>query len=495
MIPKAVAFSLLPALASALLQHYLGDGIGGEAILTNSVIWSGLSFLVGIFIVFKTTQAQGRFWEGTSSVHQMRAEWFDFALSVMSFTKLSKAPPEQTKRFKELFIRLLSMLNAAALAELEKGDRHLPTDLAHHDFTLIDPLALDAESLGAIRAAEDRVELLCAWIQQLLIENIETGVLTVPPPLLTRSFQQMAGGLIQFHNAMKLACVSIPFPYAQACDWLLILYTLLCPLITSQSVAHWVWAFVFTFVQVVVLWCLNLVAAEIENPFGTDDNDLDGDRIQYEFNRQLIMLKSAEAVRTPRLSSEWEEASDKPLKKQSSMKSLIETGSKQKFVHLSALKPKLGASTPNLENIILDAEERDGHDDDLEGAEAAATSPATAACAECHSALDIVPMDAAGQARDDPSEHGAEVEHPCQHNQGDLWLCRQCDTRRRDECLAVDLRTAPGLRKGDGSRVGNAREVLDARGTNPSALAPEPTSGCSVDLCSAKPDSDEIMVL
>jgi len=35
-------------------------------------------------------------------------------------------------------------------------------------------------------------------------------------------------------------------------------------------------AFIFVALQVFILWALNFIAIEIENPFGTDANDIDG---------------------------------------------------------------------------------------------------------------------------------------------------------------------------------------------------------------------------
>jgi len=120
---------------------------------------------------------------------------------------------------------------------------------------------------------------------------------------LSRSFQELATGMVQFHNAMKIAYIPLPFPYAQTCDFLLIIHTMIVPIITSQWVTHFAWAFVFTLVQVLVLWSLNLVALEIENPFGQDANDMDGQRMQEEINRHLLLLVDPKTERTPRLSS------------------------------------------------------------------------------------------------------------------------------------------------------------------------------------------------
>jgi len=313
LLPKALGFAMLPAAAAAVLQITFPDGTlsffaGEQGVLRETQAWSGFSFLVGFLIVFRTSQAYSRFWEGCTASHQMRAEWFDACSSVVSFTKYSKTAPRKIRRFKELLIRLTSMLHAAALAELEKGEQPDTDEVWAHAYEQLDPQSIDSESLEVIKTAEDRVELIFEWIQQLIIENIDTGVLSVPAPLLSRSFQELATGMVQFHNAMKIAYIPIPFPYAQTCDLLLIMHSLIVPVVTSQWVTNYIWAAIFTLIQVLVLWSLNLVACEIENPFGKDANDMDGQRMQEEMNRHLLLLVAESTERTPRLSSFYNES-------------------------------------------------------------------------------------------------------------------------------------------------------------------------------------------
>jgi len=285
--------------------------------MSESQAWSGFSFLVGFLIVFRTSQAYGRFWEGCTASHQMRAEWFDACSSLISFCKASCAPPETIHTFKSLLVRLTSMLHAAALGALEEGDLN---EFGGEDFH--EPLGggsvkrsadtyplfkgngdeyMDEESIRTIRNCDCRVELIFEWIQQLVVENIETGVLSIPPPILSRSFQELANGMVAFHDAMKISHIPFPFPYAQSCDLLLVFHWVLVPFVTSQWVSNPFWAAIFTFVQVFILWSLNLIAIQIDNPFGHDANDINADEMQDEINRHLQMLLEPTTDRTPRL--------------------------------------------------------------------------------------------------------------------------------------------------------------------------------------------------
>lgn len=298
----ATVVAIFPAIGSAILQWYYPDGWNPDGdMLKNSQVWAGFSFLVGFLAVFRTSQSYIRFCEGCTASHGMRAELFDACSSVVAFCKQAKSDNSEVIRFKELLVRLVSMFHAAALAELEKGDRGHVKDLYAHHYNLIDPESIDRDSLRTIRNAEDRVELIFMWVQQLIVENISTGVLAIPPPLLSRTFQELANAMVQFHDAMRIATVPLPFPYAQTCDWMLTVHVLVVPIVTATWVGSPVWAFLFTLIQVLVLWSLNLVALEIENPFGTDANDIDGFRMQDELNRHLMLLLDENTTATPYL--------------------------------------------------------------------------------------------------------------------------------------------------------------------------------------------------
>merc|ERR1712217_13957 len=104
------------------------------------------------------------------------------------------------------------------------------------------------------------------------------------------------------------------------------MHFLMMPFVVATWVKNWFWAFIFAFIQVFILWSLNFIAVEIENPFGTDANDLDGKHMQLEINRQLAMLLQPETICTPQLSENavWSADPKRPVY-------LIEAGGAQSF--------------------------------------------------------------------------------------------------------------------------------------------------------------------
>lgn len=302
---------LIAVVLTLLIKHGQMKWLEHEdSVLRDNAAWGGFSFLVGFLIVFRTSQSYNRFWEGCQSTHHMRAEWFDGCSSLIAFCKHSKAAREKVSHFQNTLVRLFSMLHAAALAEIEDCAGDEVSDYEAFNFALLDAEGIDEKSLLIIKASTAKVELIFQWIQQLVVENIDTGVLSIPPPILSRSFQEIANGMVAFHDAMKISYIPFPFPYAQTCDFLLLLHWIIVPFVVSQWVTEPGWAAVFSFIQVFILWALNFIAVELENPFGLDANDIDGWHMQEEMNEHLLLLMSPTTKATPTLSAKCKDLSD-----------------------------------------------------------------------------------------------------------------------------------------------------------------------------------------
>jgi len=296
--------TLMVALPSAVLSvgtkllsdfDYLGPLDHPKSIMMDNAVWSGFTFLVGFLIVFRTSQA----YDGCTSTHMMRAEWFDAVSAIVAFCKFSSAKKESIVSFQKSLVTLFSLLHALALAELEDSNSDDLSDIVAFDYDIAGVENIDDQSLRAIKESDSKVELVYQWIQQMLVENIATGVLSIPAPILSRVFQEIANGMVQFHEALKISTIPFPFPYAQTCDTLLLMHWLVTPIVISQWVSRPEGAFIFTFMQVFVVWSLRSIATEIENPFGLDANDIDSKAMQLELNRNLLMLLEPSTQRTP----------------------------------------------------------------------------------------------------------------------------------------------------------------------------------------------------
>lgn len=291
----------LPATLFAGILKFYGQ-VAPTDIFNDNTAWSGFTFLVGFLVIFRTSQAYSKFGDGCRSTHAMRAEWIDAACALCAFCKASTAERDDVLKFKHLVVRLFSLLHTMALGDIEEcqdWDRVMALN-----FELIDPNGLDQESWLALTRCENKVELVFQWIQTVIVSHTKTGVLSIPPPILSRVFQELANGMIHFHDASRIATIPFPFPYAQVCDILLLIHWVLTPLVTAQSTTQVVWCIILTFVQIFILQSLNNIAVEIEHPFGSDANDLDTAAMQLDMNMSLLLLLHPAADRAPTLSDD-----------------------------------------------------------------------------------------------------------------------------------------------------------------------------------------------
>merc|ERR1719161_185519 len=73
---------------------------------------------------------------------------------------------------------------------------------------------------------------------------------------------------------------------------LLFAHCILTPILIGMIPINCVWCFIFAFLSVFTFCALNLIAQEIENPFGDDANDLHCDQAQANMNEALLLLLS-----------------------------------------------------------------------------------------------------------------------------------------------------------------------------------------------------------
>eukprot|EP00929_Paragymnodinium_shiwhaense_P041241 TRINITY_DN2142_c0_g3_i1.p1 TRINITY_DN2142_c0_g3~~TRINITY_DN2142_c0_g3_i1.p1 ORF type:complete len:579 (-),score=144.44 TRINITY_DN2142_c0_g3_i1:292-2028(-) len=294
---RAVLFAIPAAILSVLLimiddwaPTYREQSGLNQA--SGSQLWAATTAVLASLVTFRTNKAYGRFWEGTSLLHMMRGEWFDSVSCCITFSRSAKGEkPREVEDFRHTMVRLMSLCHGSALEEIAGIDRGmLPS---------IDALGLDNPTLKHLNDCAEvyefnRVEVLLHLQQSLIIKALDSGVLKIAPPILSRVFQTLSRGFVNLLNCKKIADTRFPFPYAQVIAILLYFHAINTPLLISNvftgSAWSYFWAPVFTFMPVFGLHSLNAVAIELENPFGDDDNDLPLDHFQHEMNACLMML-------------------------------------------------------------------------------------------------------------------------------------------------------------------------------------------------------------
>merc|ERR1719433_1076588 len=150
-----------------------------------------------------------------------------------------------------------------------------------------------------------KVEQLFQMIHQLVVDSMKTGVMSIPPPILTRSFQEMGSGLLIYHEAKKLSCVPLPRAYRLITRLIQVSQAVYTPFMLAVHAKGIYAAFFFTFCVTFLMWFLNGVADTLDNPFRKEARTLDPSGVQSELNLMLQELLLQIGQPTPAMSTAW----------------------------------------------------------------------------------------------------------------------------------------------------------------------------------------------
>mmetsp|Transcript_90653 Transcript_90653/g.210861 ORF Transcript_90653/g.210861 Transcript_90653/m.210861 type:complete len:498 (-) Transcript_90653:116-1609(-) len=162
------------------------------------------------------------------------------------------------------------------------------------------------EYLGACSSNErktlsevhDKVLVVSGWICESITRAVLRNrphaplgpVLKVPPPIVSRVYQELSNGMQAYHHALMVVIVPFPFPFAQMLTYLLLGFTILAPFMVLQFTRSVIFSPILTFLGVFGYYGTDMIAKEIENPFGDDVNDLPLLSMHKDFNTSLKEL-------------------------------------------------------------------------------------------------------------------------------------------------------------------------------------------------------------
>ncbi|KXZ44684.1 hypothetical protein GPECTOR_63g13 [Gonium pectorale] len=310
--PRAFLFASLTALETALLYKYAYHQIAGG--LRNPTIFQIFAFVVGFALVFRSSLSYNRFWEARTMLQTVMGRLTYFTVEALrKDSELGDLYPHDVagpepfldanlavhgwQRWEAFLVHVLSLhslLGAAAhqqeagvpvIGGLREEERRRLTELM--------PRERLKGRCSALNGA--RPVAVFALINQLYIRRISEGGLATLPPLASRLGGIAEEAMAAFGHCSKLASTQFPFPWAQVVMAFLAMLALALPLAVVSSVSA-PWAGVgLSSLVVLTYWSLNEVAAEMEDPFGYDPNDLPLARYAFDFNNEAAAEAEAEA--------------------------------------------------------------------------------------------------------------------------------------------------------------------------------------------------------
>ena len=231
--------------------------LGKESFVSNlPVMHSLLGFAISMLLVFRTNTAYDRWWEGRKLWGQLVNTSRNLAVKLKAYL-----PEDPTTR--SFYARLIPLFAHELRQHLQLEKTRLELDANPH------PEIADFDRSKHV--PDQVVQLLTDRTYRLQREGVITGeqLLTLDKELV--QFLEICGACERIKNT------PIPYSYSSFIKKFIVIYVVTLPFgfaFTLGYLAIPVTMFIFY-----VLASLELIAESIEDPFGTDSNDLPMDRL------------------------------------------------------------------------------------------------------------------------------------------------------------------------------------------------------------------------
>eukprot|EP00929_Paragymnodinium_shiwhaense_P107059 TRINITY_DN7304_c0_g1_i1.p1 TRINITY_DN7304_c0_g1~~TRINITY_DN7304_c0_g1_i1.p1 ORF type:complete len:595 (+),score=120.07 TRINITY_DN7304_c0_g1_i1:65-1849(+) len=291
--PRALPWAISGALLAFCIRFFFAETLN-EEVGTVSIgqIWSNYNFVLGFLLVFRTTQAYNRFWQGATNLQQVRGEWMNMTSSLIAFCSRSPEKSKQVYEFQHKLVRMISLLYCSALQDVAVS--------TCENYDVIDITGMNEEDAMYLSANNElKVDIIVQWTQQVIIESVRQQVLDAAPPIVTRTFQELSRGVVKLKETREITEIPFPFPYAQMVALMLLLTVVVTPALSALCINSAPLAGIMAGLSVFLMWCVNLIAQELECPFGDDANDVQINGLSQQMNVGLLMLLDSQAQRCP----------------------------------------------------------------------------------------------------------------------------------------------------------------------------------------------------
>lgn len=265
---KMVMPAMLTLLVYSSILCYLDVELQLIKLKSTIVLHSLLGLVLSLLLVFRTNTAYDRWWEG----RKLWGELVNNSRNLM--LKLNAFIPAEQKNTKNEFRILISNYSFALKEHLRSG--YVESELEDHP-------NLTLSELKTYKHVPNRIaQQLYVEIESLLKKNIISEEKFIILNEELRSFTNIAGG------CERIKKTPIPYSYSMFIKRIIFIYIITLPLGLVDDF-KWVSLPIVLFVFYAFAG-LELLAEEIEDPFGYEQSDLPTDEIAITIKRNLVEI-------------------------------------------------------------------------------------------------------------------------------------------------------------------------------------------------------------
>lgn len=249
---KPMIYLCLLTLGIAYIEiNYIENVKPLEKLIT---IYQLIGFVISLLLVFRTNTAYDRWWEGRKKWGELVNESRNIALKLNAVL--------QDEKQKEFFARMLSNFAVALKGHLRKG-------------VIVEELHLtEEERLYLSGIAHQPLGIVNSMYQRLIRLKKERGI----DDAEYRALDKNINSLMEICGACeRIKNTPIPFSYSLFFKKFIFIYVVTLPVAFVTTFGYYS-AFIATFIFYVLV-SIEVLAEEIEDPFGEDDNDLPVDTL------------------------------------------------------------------------------------------------------------------------------------------------------------------------------------------------------------------------
>jgi putative membrane protein len=259
---ELIYIGLLTALIAFLEIHFFPNATYLKNLTT---VYSLLGFIISLLLVFRTNTAYDRWWEG-------RKMWGSMVNDSRNFiSKLCVL--ELTSNERDYFERYFPLFTVCAKEHL-RGQR------------LIAPEFMSPEDRTSFEKATHQALWVVLSLRGKLQDLRARGIMdSIELSMLNQNLDRLVDSL---GACERIRNTPIPFSYSLFIKKFIFIYVITMPLAFVELFGYYS-AFISTFVFYALV-SMELLAEEIEDPFGKDENDLPTDALSETIQRNTSEL-------------------------------------------------------------------------------------------------------------------------------------------------------------------------------------------------------------